>query len=312
MTSHPDAPEPADPVHACARGGCHGCGERDAVSTARRISASIPDVTRSLVMLERPAAVTDNRVARITQIGPYAMPSAPGDPFRVEPGWITLRIDTDAVTGAFLVDPPYGDSVLPGLRLHGTGAWPVHRCHPLLDGDRLVLDGLARLADALPRVPARSGPRTAPRIPDELPAQFERIDDLLERGARDVPYVSHRHIDPGVLFAVLEHVCAVGLPLGLAVLSSAAMHAVQGGIESVSLTEGFAVVSTDDTILELDLSGVRHCLLVRLHGVRGLTSALELYDGGNRCVALITQFGIVGADVHDAWEQLAGSLPELA
>lgn len=36
----------------------------------------------------------------------------------------------------------------------------------------------------------------------------------------------------------------------------------------------------------------------------------DLGDGDGRCVAVITQFGLVGADVHEAWEDLAVSLPD--
>jgi putative hemin transport protein len=42
----------------------------------------------------------------------------------------------------------------------------------------------------------------------------------------------------------------------------------------------------------------------------GPTPAIELDDADGRCVALITQFGIVGEDVHAAREHLAASLPD--
>ncbi|WP_327722042.1 hypothetical protein OG381_46610 [Streptomyces sp. NBC_00490] len=42
----------------------------------------------------------------------------------------------------------------------------------------------------------------------------------------------------------------------------------------------------------------------------GPTSAIELDDGDGRCVAVLTQFEIVGEQVHGAWEELAASLPD--
>jgi len=46
--------------------------------------------------------------------------------------------------------------------------------------------------------------------------------------------------------------------------------------------------------------------------VHGPTSALELDDEDGRCVAVVTQFGMVGEDVHAAWEHLAASLPGIS
>ena len=306
MTLHSEDSD--DPSRAGRRDG-------EGVLTERRIPASIPDVAHSLILLERPAAVTENRVARVTQIGAYAAPSAPGGPFRVDRGWISVRIDSDAVSGAFLVDPGAGrtGALLPELRLHGPSRRSAHRCHALQDSDRLVLEGLSRVHGALSAASAAGEGRghARRRDHDELPDQLERIDELLTRTTGHVACMPHRHIVPDALFAVLTHVRAVGLPLGIAVLSSAALHIVQDAVESVSRTGERAVVGVGDAIVEMDLPAVFHCILVRLDGPHGPTSMLELYDGGNDCIALISQFGIVGADVHERWERLAGSLPEL-
>ncbi|WP_329254331.1 hypothetical protein OG223_28180 [Streptomyces sp. NBC_01478] len=62
--------------------------------------------------------------------------------------------------------------------------------------------------------------------------------------------------------------------------------------------------------MEIDLAAVRACHLVRSTAAHGPTSALELDDEDGRCVAMITQFGMVGEDVHGAWEDLAASLPD--
>ncbi|MGB4779442.1 hypothetical protein [Microbacterium sp.] len=301
---NPHSEQPDDPTWA---------RDREGVLTLRRIPASVSEVTRSLVLLERPAAVTDNDIARITQIGAYAAPSAPGGPFRIECGRISVRIDTDAVAGAFLADPdPRAErgGALPALQLRGRGVHPVHRCHALDDADRLVLEGLTRVEAEPAGAPDVRLSRAPARAEGELPDQLERVDDLITHTPRSGVFIPHRHIEPGVLFGLLEHACNVGLPIGIAVLSSAVLHAVQDVIETVSRTGGLTVVTTQDAIVEVALYAVRHCILVRLHGAHGPTSVLELYDAELSCIALISQFGIVGDRTHDAWEHLADSLPD--
>lgn len=107
-----------------------------------------------------------------------------------------------------------------------------------------------------------------------------------------------------------EH-CSVGLPIGVAVFAPAAMQACGGRVHVTDRTVGgrvFAAVA--DSSVEIDLTGVRACHLVRSTAAHGPTSALELDDEDGRCVAVITQFGMVGEDVHAAWEHLAASLPD--
>lgn len=308
------APHPHGPDDAAA---CCGCdGDCDRVLTSRRIPASASEVARSLVLLDSPAAVTDNDTARITQIAPYATPSSPGGPLRIQRGCVSVRIDTDALVGAFLVGPlpeAERDDTLPALQLRGRRSErPVHRCHVLHDADRLVLEGLARVEGTLIDAPDTRFPPAPSRGDDEQPDQLERIDELITHTTRGDALLPHRHIDRGVLFALLEHTCTVVLPVGIAVLSSGALHVVQDVIHTVSWSGDLMVVSTRDAVIEVSLAAVRSCVLVRLHGAHGPTSVLELYDADNSCVALISQFGIVGDRVHDAWEQIAASLPEEA
>lgn len=102
---------------------------------------------------------------------------------------------------------------------------------------------------------------------------------------------------------------ARSLPLGIAVFSDAAMHAVQNTVQSVAHAAGVAAVGTEEAILEIRPADVQHCLLLRLHGPHGPTSSLELYDDTERRVALISQSGIVERGAHEGWEQLAGRCP---
>ncbi len=305
-----DGSTPADPerIRPCTGGRCDGhCG-------ARRVPAPVDDVLRALALLERPAAITENRAARLTQVGAYGLASTPDGPLSIEPGRVSLRLDPDALTGAVLLPPGHGapgEDPMPELRLCGADGRTVHRCHPLLGEDRLVLEGLTRIDDRLPGESLESRPRTPVHDPDELPDQLQRIDDLLTWTMTRTAFLPHRHIEPGVLASVIEHACAVGLPLGLAVFSDAVMHVVQDPVQSVAHAAGITAVGTEEAILELRPADVQHCLLLRLHGPHGPTSSLELYDASDRRVGLISQFGIVDGGAHDAWEHLAASLPEL-
>lgn len=303
-----DAVPPGDPEHQpCAGGRCGGgC-------SVRRLAAPVGDLLRGLSLLDQPAAITENRVARLTQVAPYAAATVPDGPFRVQPGCVSLRLNPDAVTGSVLITPPRtvpGDDPVLELRLCGADGRPVHRCHPLLPQDRLVVEGLAHLDGRLPGPGLDAYPGSVASSQD-LPDQLQRIDDLLTWTTTRTPYLPHRHIEPGGIVSIVEHACAAGLPLGIAVFSDAAMQAVQDAVQSVAQADGVLAVGTQEAILELRPAAVRHCLMLRLHGPHGYTSSLELYDSAGRRVALISQFGIVGEDVHDAWEQLAGSLPEL-
>ncbi|WP_159498711.1 hypothetical protein [Microbacterium sp. 18062] len=300
-----------DDHEACAAADGARCANCRAgrMLTARRVSAAMDEVLGSLPLLERPAAVTANAVARITQIGVYAAPSRPGEPIHWAEGRTTLRLHADAVVAAFLTEPAGQGDGPPALRLVGPGDAPAHQCHALLDADRLALDGLARAPEE------EGAPRTAvvPPLPvpvDDGSDQLGRIDALLTRPR--APYVPHRHIDPDVLPALFEHACAVGLALGAAVLSGCAFHGTQGDLHSVARMEGITTVTMTDATVELDLAAVSSCLLVRSHAAHGPTSALELYDGEHRCVAMISQFGLVDAGVHAAWEELTESLPDVA
>ncbi|MDQ0605009.1 hypothetical protein QF037_009354 [Streptomyces canus] len=121
----------------------------------------------------------------------------------------------------------------------------------------------------------------------------------------------HREIDAALVSAVLDHVCSVALPVGVAVFAPSAMQAAPAGCTSPTGTVGgraFAVVAEGS--VEIDLAGVRTWHLVRSMAAHGSTSAIDLNDGDGRRVSVLTQFGIVKEQVHGAWEELAASLPD--
>ncbi|MGW0863383.1 MULTISPECIES: hypothetical protein [Streptomyces] len=291
----------------CAFEGC--CGRRR--RSGRLIDARMPELARCLTLFRYVQAVTGGPVARIDQAGSYAVPSLRGDAFGVPPGKIALRIDSAGVASAVVAR----DEDTVALRLLDARGRTVHQGRLLSEGDRL-LAGLAGTVDA--GSPAAAPPAPASGAPAwENGDQLAQLDTILADGgvARRRSFHryrgEHRPIDTGVVAAVLDHVCSVGLPIGVAVFAPAAMQACGGRVHVTDRTVGgrvFAAVA--DSSVEIDLARVRACHLVRSTAAHGPTSALELDDEDGRCVAVITQFGIVGEQVHGAWEHLTASLPD--
>ncbi|MEV0170339.1 hypothetical protein AB0I00_04295 [Streptomyces sp. NPDC050803] len=292
----------------CAFEGC--CGRRN--SRVRLIDARMPELAQCLTLFQHVQAVTGGPVARIDQAGSYDVPSLRGDAFAVRPGSIALRLDGAGVASAVVARDESTGSV--ALHLFDADGRTVHEGRLLSEGDRLLV-GLARTVHAGAQV---TGAQVAPAVPDwEYGDQLAQLDAVLVDGGRarraafDRYRGEHRPIDAGVLPAVLDHVCSVGLPIGVAVFAPAAMQACSGRVHVTDRTVGgrvFAAVA--ESSVEIDLARVRACHLVRSTAAHGPTSALELDDEDGRCVAVITQFGIVAQDVHAAWEHLAASMPD--
>ncbi|MEU3612872.1 hypothetical protein ABZ725_11255 [Streptomyces sp. NPDC006872] len=295
------------PERHCAFEGC--CGRRN--GTARLIDARMPELARCLTLFQYVQAVTGGPVARIDQAGSYAVPSLRGDAFAVRPGSIALRMDADGVASAVVARDEETGSV--ALHLLDADGRTVHQGRLLSAGDRL-LTGLVGTIDA--------GSPAARPTPPEVPPwqhgdQLAQLDAVLADGgaARRAAFEEyggeHRPIDVDVLPAVLDHVCSVGLPIGVAVFAPAAMQACNGRVHVTDRTVGGRVFAAiENSSVEIDLAGVGACHLVRSTAAHGPTSALELDDEDGRCVAVITQFGMVGEQVHEAWEQLTASLPD--
>lgn len=296
----------------CGFDGCRGRGSGGRGGSARLIDARMPELARCLTLLQYVQAVTGGPVARIDQAGGYAVPSLRGDAFAVVPGAITLRLDGDAVTSAVVARDDDTGSV--AVRLFDALGRTAHQGRLLSEGDRLLV-GLAR---TVAPGAAHAGPVP---VPVPVPAwedgdQLAQLDAVLADGgaARRAAFGryrgEHRTIDVDVVSSVLDHVCSVGLPIGVAVFGPSAMQACGGRVHVTDRTVGGRVfAAVDDGSVEIDLAAVHACHLVRSTAAHGPTSALELDDAHGRCVAVITQFGLVEAEVHRAWEHLAASLP---
>ncbi|MGW5636016.1 hypothetical protein [Streptomyces sp. NPDC003832] len=291
----------------CPFEGC--CPRRD--SSVRLIDARMPELARSLSLFRYVQAVTGGPVAHLDQAGGYAVPSLRGEAFTVHPDSITLRLDAGGVGSAMLIrDDGTGSAALHLLDENGT---TVHQGRLLSDGDRL-LSGLVPTVDpgSTPavRLPALAVP------PWQHGDQLAQLDEILADGganrrARFADYTGeHRPLDPEAVPTVLEHACSTGLPLGVAVFAGPAMQACAGHVHVTDRTTGGRVFAAlANSTLELDLTAIRACHLVRAAAAHGPTTALELDDADGNCAALITQFGMVPPETHAAWEALTASLP---
>ena len=297
------------------------------MSAIRLLSAPTIDVVRSLALLESAVAVTDNRVVALRQGGVYAPPSRCGGPLRIAPGEIALRLDPEQVSGITLaVDlrAPAGGAV---LRFLGHDQLPVHQTWVRPGMDRLVVDSLDLYDESGVPAAAAAGllgstPSAAPMVPWEGGDQLAQLDAVLvdcgrsrfaelRRQGRADPVHRMQPVEVELLPEVLGYLCSTGLPVGIGVFTGGVLQACTGSLHGTAQSRGRLLAGFPGAAVEIDLARVSDCLLVRSHGVHGLTSAFELYDHSGRCAATLTQFGLVDPGVFDAWEDLAGSLRTL-
>ncbi|MGW0708232.1 hypothetical protein ACWD4G_20135 [Streptomyces sp. NPDC002643] len=329
MTPHDprDADADADADGGCAFEDC--CGRRGGGRrSARLIDARMPELARCLTLFQYVQAVTGGPVARIEQVGGYAVPTLRGEAFTVHPDSIALRLDPTGVTSAVLTrDEPTGAVTVRLLHADGRTA---HRGRLLSEGDRVLAGlvapvGAGALAGAGTALPYRATEVPAWEAPtSEEPAwengdQLAHLDAILTEGrsprrrnAFDGHRAGDRPIDIDALPTLLDHVRSAELPIGVAVFAPSAMQACTGRVHVTDRTvDGrvFAAIGQTASV-EFDLTGIRSCHLVHSPAAHGPTAALELDDENGHCVAVITQLGIVGESAHEAWEDLMASLPD--
>lgn len=307
MNADENAQTPIDhDRESCARlGQCQDCvsGSRQ---FARRITKPVERVLGDLTRLERPAAVTANELARITQVGRYEAPSLPDQAFVWKPGRITLRVDPALVRSAHVTRAESHDGYTAALRLIAAGNVPAHQCHALLDGDTNALHGFVEGTSA-------SGPFST--VPSEFEAmrdtedQLGRLDTLLTESR--APYVPHAHIPIAAVMTLLLAALADDVPVGIGVFSVGVFQGTQGALHSVTGDLDTLSIETEDAVVELAARQIGSVIVTRSLGALGRTCMIEMYDRTHSCVAVISQFGLIEPHVHAAWELLVDSLPEL-
>lgn len=292
----------------------------------RKVTLSPEALAYGLVGFGTATATTSNGACTIHQIGSYDLPTACGRALLAPSAWITLRVRPASLGVAVIAHEEGLQGALPGLYVYSSGGRLVHRVLVHSAQDAGLLANLGRS-----RPPSEAQLRNL-QLPGEVAAdwrdgdQLAQLDAILDAGGSDrhaalvrgsaargvwgVGGVGNsRPVDSSLLPAVFEHLSSVGLPVCVGVASSAVLQLSAGPVHLVERVGALLVVSLGDGVIELDLSAVRSCLLVAACGPRGRTSTLELYDERARCVAVVTQLGLVSADVHRAWEHMLESLP---
>jgi len=269
--------------------------------SVQRLAVDPADVLGALPLFESVLTQTWNRVASIVQIGAYAPVGRPGTAFTLHPRLLTVRAEPARVESVLLTRADGADASW--LHLLGPDRRVTHRFRPLGDLDHVILAEFGEGGAAAGRLPTDPSPLTAPGGAGQL----ARLDATVL--GNPLPPLGAKTVTLDVVAAVLDHVSSIGLPLGIAVHSPGVAQICHGFVQSTSISEGRLVVTVDQAIVELDLAGVADCLLIRSHAAHGPTSALELRDADGVSVATVSQFGLVGHDVHATWEDVAASLP---
>ncbi|WP_461168315.1 hypothetical protein [Tsukamurella serpentis] len=262
--------------------------------------------------------MTESMVATLAHEGRYDRPTSCGEEFSVHAGRIALRIVPERVVGAVTDDDTPGgpaDASMVGLTDRRGAA--VHRAFVTADPDRMIVRALGHLAPsdphramlfgATPPTPSPGTADAAAQIDPILNGGRERLRALCSAGPQ-----RYRQITTAWVPRIFDHLCDSGLPTDLAVVSEGVAQVCRGEIhaalrEGQRLLTGFA-----DAAVDIDLARVDGCAVVRSTGPAGAVSAIELYDAGGACSAVLTQFGRVGSDVHLAWEAMVQSLCETA
>lgn len=278
------------------------------------------EVAGVLPMLDEAVGVTESMVATLAHEGRYDHPTRCGQPLTVGPGRIALRIAPQRVVGAVTDDDTRGgpaEASMVGL-VDRRGA-ALHRAFVTGDSDRMVVRALGHLAPAdesreLLFGAALSSPTPASPTPLLEPSP---VDEILSRDGRDrlqqlceLDADRYQKISTEWVPRIFEYLCDSGTPVGFAVFNTGVMQACYGRIhaalrEGPGLLTGFA-----DAAVQIDLAHVDGCAVVRSDGAHGLDSAIELYDAGGSCAAMLTQFGTPDRATRMEWEAVARSVCE--
>lgn len=304
---------------------CPGCGRDRGRCPLQRSrgcvtvdGASATEVAGAFPLLDSAVAVTESMTAVLAHEGSYARPTCYGEDFTVTAGRIVLRIAPERVVGAVTDDDTPGgpaDASMVGLTDRRGAA--LHRAFVTADPDRMIVRALGHLAPSDPHremlfgaVPDTAAPSVggaAALIDPILTGGRERLRALCATGPD-----RYRQIATDWIPRIFEYLCDSGLSTDLAVVSEGVAQVCRGEIHA-ALREGPRLLTGfTDAAVDIDLARVDGCAVVRSIGPAGAVSAIELYDAGGTCSAVLTQFGHVDNDVRLAWEAMAQSLCETA
>ncbi|MFV8050916.1 hypothetical protein [Mycobacterium sp. 48b] len=265
---------------------------------AKRITAGPKIIAQALPFLGTVVAVTANDSALLSHTGAYLAPALPGEALRCGDEYIGLRLHPGLIRDTYLTPRAL-------ILANETG---THRAHFTPLSDQLSIQ-------ALEMAPAG---QTESIEPVDWSAanwsetdQLTHLDELTPERYQVLPFTGARQIDPRVIPHLLAHLVDMDLPFTVGVPAGGCVQFHRG---RAAMFDGsgphFAVVFGASRYV-VDPVFVAECWVTQSSSAAGLTSALELYDHSNRCVSVITQTGPLCEHLHEAWEAIAASLPEV-
>ena len=271
-------------------------GRRCENCPARRISPGPKVIAEALPALGTVVAVTANDGALLSHTGEYLTPALPGEALRCEQDRIALRLNPAA----------FHDVRLNPRALTLTGETGSHRAYFTPQSDSLVVQAL-QLAPTRPAEPAAT--------PDWSTLSWRDADQITHFDALDsaryqvLPFTGARQIEVRVLPHLLDHLCRMSLPFTVAVPGGGCVQLHRGLAAAVEHADAHTAVVFGVARYAVDPAMVGEAWITTAHGTTGITSSIELYDHRHRCITVLTQTGAICGHLHQAWEDIAASLP---
>jgi putative hemin transport protein len=241
-------------------------------------------------------AVTTNDGALLSHTGEYLTPALPGEALRCEQDRIALRLNPAA----------FNDVRLTPRALTLVGENGTHRAYFTPMSDSLVVQAL-QLAPTRQAEPVE--------VPDWSALDWHDADQLIHLDAltaqryQVLPFTGARLVEPRVVPHLLEHLCRMSLPFTVAVPAGGCVQLHRGAAAMVEHAEAHTSVVFGAARYVVDPVMVDEVWVTTSHGTTGTTSSIELYDRRHRCLTVLTQTGPICGHLHQAWEDIAASLP---
>ncbi|QXQ14159.1 hypothetical protein [Skermania piniformis] len=263
---------------------------------ARTIDAGPRAVAAALSALGTVVSVTANDAALLSHTGEYQPAALPGEALVCGADQIALRVHPAAVQEISVTTRALTLSGDPG----------THRAYftPLSDG--LVITALEA---APPGYTEIAEPVDWPNHDWRGTDQITHLDALTSERYNVLPFTGARQVAPRTVPYLLSHLTDIGLPFTTAVPGGGCVQLHRGPAALVERAGEHVAAVFGAARYVLMPAAIAECWVTSAHGGAGTTTAVELYDHDHRCVTVLTQTGAICRHVHDAWEQIAASLP---
>jgi putative hemin transport protein len=271
-------------------------GRRCENCPARRINPGPRVIAEALPALGTVVAVTANDGALLSHTGEYLTPALPGEALHCGEDRIGLRLDPGAIS----------DVRLTPRALSLAGQSGSHRAYFTPQSDTLAVQAL-QLAPT--RQPEPAAPVDWSTLSWRSADQLTHLDALSPERYQVLPFTGARKVEPHVVPHLLEHLAKTGLPFTVAVPGGGCVQLHRGRAAMAERTGTQTSVVFGAARYALDGRFVAEAWVTQANGTTGLTSSVELYDASRRCITVLTETGPMCSHVHQAWEDIAASLP---